>query len=186
MHNLSANRASSNFDVQQRFVLSGLYQFPFGKSAGVVNHIIRDWQVSGIYSAQGGQPFTVTLNVDPTASGATAHPNRLRDGALPADQRSVGAWFDITAFAAPTCPCFGNSGRGILRGPGLMNLDISLVRDFRFKERFRLQARAEAFNLFNHPNLGLPGTGIGAAGVGVIGTVVNNERQIQMAMKFYF
>jgi hypothetical protein len=67
-----------------------------------------------------------------------------------------------------------------------MNLDLSLVRDFRFAERFRLQARSEAFNLFNHPNLGLPGTGIGAAGVGIIGSVVNNERQIQFALKLYF
>jgi hypothetical protein len=180
MRDLSANRGSSNYDVKHRFVLSGIYQTPFK------NLVLRGWQVSGIYSAQTGQPFTVTLNVDPTASGATAHPNRLRDGSLPAEQRSVAQWFDITAFAAPTCVCFGNSGRSILRSPGLMNLDLSLVREFRFLERFRLQARMEGFNVFNHPNLGLPGTGIGAAGVGIISTVVNNERQLQVAMKLYF
>jgi hypothetical protein len=186
MRNLSANRGSSNFDVRHRFVLSGVYQLPFGKGGGPLAMLARDWQLSGIGSAQTGQPFTVTLSVDPTASGATAHPDRLRDGSLPGDQRSVGRWFDTTAFVAPACPCFGNSGRGILAGPAMANIDISLAREFHFTERMRLQFRSEAFNLFNHPNLGLPGTGIGAAGVGVIGSVLNNERQIQMALKLYF
>jgi hypothetical protein len=186
MHNISANRGSSNFDVRHRFVLSGLYQPPFGKGRGPLAMLVRDWQISGVWSAQTGQPFTVTLNVDPTASGATAHPDRLRDGSLPGDQRSVSRWFDTTAFVAPSCPCFGNSGRGILRSPAFANIDISVVREFHFTERMRLQVRSEAFNLFNHPNLGLPATAIGSAGVGVIGSVVNNERQIQMALKLYF
>jgi hypothetical protein len=137
------------------------------------------------WSAQTGQPFTVTLSVDPTASGATAHPDRLRDGALPGDQRSVGRWFDTTAFVTPSCPCFGNSGRGILAGPAFANIDISVAREFHFTERMRPQLRSEAFNLFNHPNLGLPARAIGGAGLGVIGSVVNNERQIQMALKLY-
>jgi hypothetical protein len=184
--NLAAQRGSSNFDVRHRFVLSGVYQLPFGQSPGLVSRLVRNWQISGIWSQQTGQPFTVTLNVDPTATGATAHPNRLRDGALPPDQRSINRWFDITAFVAPSCPCFGNSGRGILRGPGFFNVDVGVLREFHFNERFRLQVRSEAFNLFNHPNLGLPGTGIGAPGVGIIGSVINNERQIQAALKLHF
>ena len=186
MRNLAANRGSSNHDVRHRFVLSGVYQLPFGKSPGPLSALVRNWQISGIWSQQTGQPFTVTLSVDPTASGATAHPNRLSDGSLPVEQRSASRWFDTTAFVAPTCPCFGNSGRSILSGPAFANIDISLVRDFYFSERIRLQLRSEAFNLFNHPNLGLPASAIGAATVGIIGSVVNNERQIQMAAKLYF
>jgi hypothetical protein len=186
VRNLAANRGSSNFDVRHRFVLSGVLQSQLGKGRGVGAMLLRNWQMAGIYSVQTGQPFTVTLNVDPTASGATARPLRLSDGSLPGDQRSVGRWFNTAAFVAPSCICFGNSGRGILSGPGFMNLDLSLVREFRFGERFRLQGRAEGFNLLNHPNLGLPGTGIGSAGVGTIGSVVNSERQIQMALKLYF
>jgi hypothetical protein len=87
---------------------------------------------------------------------------------------------------APSCPCFGNSGRGILSGPSFANIDLSLVREFHFRERFRFQFRAEAFNLFNHPNLGLPNNAIGNAAVGIIGSVVNTERQMQLAAKFYF
>ncbi|MDP2997857.1 MAG: TonB-dependent receptor [Bryobacterales bacterium] len=184
--NLAAQRGSSNFDVRHRFVLSGVYQLTFGKSPGAVNALLRDWQISGIYSRQTGQPFTVTLNVDPTATGTAARPNRLRDGALPSDQCNVNRWFDTTAFVAPSCPCFGNSGRGILASPGFVNVDVSAVREFHFSERIRLQFRWEAFNLFNHPNLGLPASAIGAPSVGIIGSVVNNERQIQLAMKLYF
>ena len=58
--------------------------------------------------------------------------------------------------------------------------------NFRFAERMRLQFRSEAFNLFNHPNLGLPAASIGAADAGIIGSVVSPERQIQLALKLYF
>ena len=175
-----AQKGSSNFDIRQRFVFSGLYQMPF-RSA-----LIRNWQLSGIFSAQTGQPFTVVLSTDPSGTNTTAHPNRLQDGTLPADQRDPSHWFDTTAFAPPTCPCFGNSGRNILRAPGLVNLDLGLSREFAFHERFRLHFRAEAFNLANHPNFGLPNRTIGAPGVAIIGSVVNPERQIQFAMKLHF
>jgi hypothetical protein len=83
----------------------------------------------GIFSAQGGQPFTVTLSSDPSATGTTAHPNRIADGNLPASQRNIHHWFDATAFVAPVCLCFGNSGRGVIRGPGFIDLDFSVTRD---------------------------------------------------------
>jgi hypothetical protein len=186
VRNLKANRGSSNFDVRHRFVLSGVWQLPFGKSPGFANMLARNWQLSGIWSQQTGQPFTVTLNTDPTATGTTAHPDRLRSGELPSGQRTIDHWFDITAFVRPNCVCFGNSGRSILRGPGFKNVDVSLVREFRFRERFRFQFRAEAFNLFNHPNFDIPASAIGAAPAGTISAVVNNERQMQVAAKFYF
>jgi hypothetical protein len=139
-----------------------------------------------VFSAQGGQPFTVTLNTDPSATGTTAHPNRIADGVLPADQRSVKHWFDTSAFVAPTCICFGNSGRGVVRGPGFMDLDLGIIRNFHVTERFRLQFRAESFNLMNHPNLGLPNFNIGNPLAGTITTTINPERQNQFALKLYF
>lgn len=184
--NLRAHKGSSNFDVRHRFVLSGLYQLPFGKSGGGPNWIVRNWQLSGIFSVQTGQPFTVTSSTDPSGTNVTARPNRLRDGSLPSDQRSPNRWFDMTAFAAPPCACFGNSGRNILRAPGFSNVDLGVARDFPFHERFRLQFRGEAFNLFNHPNFGLPNMAIGNPQVGIIGSVINPERQLQLAMKMYW
>ncbi|MDQ2900517.1 MAG: TonB-dependent receptor, partial [Acidobacteriota bacterium] len=155
---LAAQKGSSNFDIRHRFVLSGLYQLPFR------NSLLRNWQLSGIFSEQTGQPFTVTMSTDPSGTNTTARPNRLRDGSLPSDQgvqRGPSHWFDTTAFAAPGCVCFGNSGRNILRAPGFVNVDLGIHRDFIYRERFRLQFRGEAFNLFNHPNFGLPAMAIG-------------------------
>ena len=184
--NLRAQKGSSNFDVRQRFVFSGLYQLPFGKTRGVVSALIRDWQISGIFSAQTGQPFTVTNSTDPTGTNTTARPNRLRDGSLPASQRDPSHWFDTTAFAPTGCACFGNSGRNILSGPGLVNLDAGISRDFVVHERFRLHFRGEVFNVANHPSFGLPVMTIGSPTVGIIGSVVVPERQIQFAMKLQF
>ena len=183
---LAAQKGSSNFDLRHRFVFSGLYQVPSPHSSAFLSALARNWQLSGIFSAQTGQPFTVTSSTDPTGTNTTARPNRVREGSLPPDQRDPTHWFDTTAFVAPICPCFGNSGRNILRAPGLVNADLGLSRDFVFHERFRLHFRCEAFNLANHPNFGLPAMAIGSPGVGIIGSVVTPERQIQFAMKLHF
>jgi hypothetical protein len=68
----------------------------------------------------------------------------------------------------------------------MVNTDFALSRNFMWHEHFRLQLRAEAFNLFNHPNFGLPGMVIGSPTAGIIGSVTNPERQVQLAMKVYF
>ncbi len=112
--------------------------------------------------------------------------NRIGSGNLPPDQQSRTHWFDTSAFVVPQCVCFGNGGRDILIGPGFTDLDLSLARDFLFGERFRMQFRAESFNLMNHPNLGLPNAVIGNPLVGTITTTVNPERQNQFALKLYF
>jgi hypothetical protein len=181
VRNLRAQKGNSNFDIRHRFALSGFYQLPLGKSV-----IGRNWQLSGIFSRQTGQPFTVVLSTDPTATNTTAHPNRLRDGSLPADQRDPRHWYDLTAFAVPTCACFGNSGRNILRGPGFTNVDIGVNRTFHIGERVRIEFRAESFNVANHPNFGLPNRVIGNQQAGIITTVINPERQNQVAMKLAF
>ena len=186
VRDLAAEKGSSNFDATQRIVLSGLYQVPWGRKNGVVAHLIRDWQLSGIFSAQTGQPFSATLSTDPSGTGATARPNRIADGNLPVGQRTVNHWFDTTAFVTQTCICFGNAGRDILRGPGFADLDLSLMRDFHIKERFRIQFRVESFNVANHPNLGIPNGAIGNPAVGTITSVINPERQNQLALKFFF
>ncbi len=186
-HDLAAQKGNSNFDVTNRFVTSGVWAEQFGTGPGILNHLIREWQFSGIFSAQGGQPFTPILSTDPSNSGSTTtHPNRIADGNLPSGQRTISDWFNLAAFTVPNCICYGNSGRSILRGPGTVDLDFSVVRNFMIRERFRLQFRAESFNLANHPNFGLPAYTIGAAGAGTITTVQGTQRQNQLALKLYF
>ncbi len=186
VRDLAGNKSSSNYDVRQRFVVSGFYQLPFGKSGGFASYLIRNWQLSGIFSAQGGQHLTPTLSTDPSSTGATAHPNRIADGNLPSGQGTPKHWFDTAAFTVPNCVCFGNSGRNILVTPGFIDLDLGIIRDFMFAERYRLQFRVESFNLANHPNFGLPNAVIGNPAAGSITTTINPARQNQFALKLYF
>lgn len=180
--NLRANRGNSSFDIRHRFVTSYVWELPFGRA----NRFGRGWQLAGITSWQGGLPFTPTLSFDPSNTGTTARPNRIADGSLPDDQRSISRWFDTAAFVAPASFTYGNAGRNFLRGPRQINFDAGLSRTFRLTERSTLSFRAEAFNLFNTPQFGLPNSTIGVANAGVISTVINPERQLQFALRLAF
>ena len=190
--NLTPNRGSSNFDLRHRLVASYSVELPFGRGKALLAHsalasaILGGWQLSGITSYQTGLPFTPVLGFDPSNTGTTGRPNRLADGSLASDVRGVRRWFDTSAFIAPSGFVFGNSGRNILRGPNQFNSDVGLARTLRPGERVALQIRAEAFNIFNTPQFGLPGTTIGTTSAGVISTVVNPERQLQFALRASF
>jgi hypothetical protein len=107
----------------------------------------------------------LSLNTPVSGSnGFTERPNRAAGGALPVDQRRVERCFDLSAFPIPALGTFGNAGRNILRAPGQVNFDFSALKDFHLTERWRLQYRAEFFNLFNTPQFGLPNGSIGAPG----------------------
>jgi hypothetical protein len=78
-------------------------------------------------------------------------------------------------------------GRGILYGPGIVNFDLSLVKNTAIRERLRVQLRLDAFNAFNTPNFGFPNTAIGAIGaVGKITSIINDNRDMQLALRLEF
>jgi hypothetical protein len=95
-------------------------------------------------------------------------PDRIAKGTL--SDPATGKWFDTSAFVFPTQYTIGNAGRNYLTGPGTVPTDASLQRNFRLplRESARLEFRAEAFNLFNTPQLGQPGLTLGTAQFGVI------------------
>ena len=103
--------------------------------------------------------------------------------------RTVESWMRRTAFrrlvAATEAGKFGNAGRNIARGPGLVYLDVSLLKDFRLTERARLQFRAEAFNIANHPNFGLPISDLASPNFGRI-LAASQARLMQFALKAIF
>ena len=122
------------------------------------------------------------------STGTTNRPNRLRSGEL--DNPTIDRWFDLTAFVQTTdnTGTYGNSGRNILRAPGQANVDFSLVKVTKFRERFEHQLKFEFFNAFNHPQFAAPGNTIGNASAGVISALLfgATARQIQVAMKLSF
>jgi hypothetical protein len=178
-------RGPSGFDVKHRFVVSYVWDLPFGKdrrwlSGGVGDAILGNWQMSGIVTAATGRPFTVFLNTG-VNNGAPSWPNRIGDGKL--DNPTADVWFDATAFVAPPANTYGDSGRGILYAAGQKTVDISVAKRIPLKQRLNLQLRADAFNLLNTPQLGFPNANIGSPTVGRITTTVGDNRQMQFAAK---
>jgi hypothetical protein len=181
------SRGPSGFDVKHRFVTSWVWALPFGEgrrfaSAGPLKPILEDWEFSGIVTWSTGRPFTVTLNTG-VNNGAPSWPDRIGDGRL--DDPTVERWFDTAAFVAPPPNTYGNSGRGVLYAPGTQTVDVSLSRRFPIN-RFRLQFRADAFNLLNTPQLGFPNVAIGSPTAGRITTTVADNRSMQFALKLDF
>ena len=103
----------------------------------------------------------------------------------PSSERSPSRWFDTSAFVIPERGTFGNSGRGILTGPGVNNLDITLMKNTRLGEKMNLQFRAEAFNALNHPNFFLPVLEVTSPAFGTL-TRAKDARQIQLGLKLYY
>lgn len=191
IRNRRADRGNASFDLRHRMTIGYLYNLPFGKGraylnrGGAANLILGGWQTNGIATFQTGLPFTPTLQT-PTTNCCASRPDRAASGALPSSQRTINRWFDPAAFTTPALYTFGNSGRNILYGPGRVNFDLSLFKEFLFRDTVKLQFRAEAFNAFNTPQFGLPNASIGNRLAGVISSVVGNPRQMQLALRLEF
>ena len=134
-----------------------------------------------------GEKFTATAAaaVSNSAGGGGDRPNRISDGNLEASERTIDRWFDLTAFATAPQFTFGNSGRGILVGPGNVNTDLGIQREFLFGEQRRLQFRWEMFNAFNRANFSPPNAAIGNPLAGVI-SATGPARVMQLGLKLYF
>jgi hypothetical protein len=181
------SKGPSGFDVKHRFVLSWVWALPFGADhglarSGLLRPILQDWQFGGIVTLSTGRPFTVFLNTG-VNNGAPSWPDRIGDGRLA--KPTVDLWFDPTAFVAPAPNHYGTSGRGVLYAPGTQTVDVSLSRTFPIN-RFRVQFRADAFNLFNTPQFGFPNQNIGSPTVGRITTTIGDNRSMQFALKLDF
>jgi hypothetical protein len=164
---------------------------PFGKdrqflSHGLVAQIVGPWNFSGVWSLHSGSPFTVFYgtNVSNSAGGGTQRPNRTGSGRL-SNGRTTAKYFDTSAFVAPATYTFGNSGTGILTGPGYFNVDLTLERRFVLTERFSADLRGETFNTFNRANFNNPNATIGTTTAGVISST-QSPRVMQVALKINF
>ena len=199
------NRAPASFDRTHNLQIYGVYTLPFGRgqkygTSGPAGTIIGNWQINGIFSRMTGTPFTVgTAGTSLDAPGNTQTADQVKPQAAILGGIGRGnSYFDPYAFAPITAVRFGNSGRNILRGPGLTNLDASIFRDFRVGERFKLQFRAEAFNVSNTPAFGNPGATASSATRNAAGEITNlggyteitsalaTERQFRFALKLMF
>lgn len=189
-YNFSTDRGLSDFHRKHRFVVSGLWQLPRVSGPAVLRVVADGWSMSGVLSAQSGQPFTVLAGQDNALVGSSADRadltgNPSRTARADANRDPILEWFNTRAFAHAAPGNFGNSGRNILFGDSFSSVDTSLVKDFRFYRENSIQFRAEAFNLLNHTNLALPANRITAGTFGRI-TASQDPRILQFALKLRF
>jgi len=195
---LSAERGRSGFDVRHRFSLSYSYDLPFGKgksllsNSGLATTLLTGWQTYGVITLQTGRPFTVALapefdnsNTGVSNLGFLGNDRPNLTGQARLDNPTPERWFNTAAFAIPPFGSFGNSGRNILDGPSYKNVNFSLVKNTRVREFTIIQFRTEFFNLFNHPNFGLPDNFVGSPSFGRL-VSADSPRRIQFGLKLLF
>lgn len=174
----------------------------FGAYNRVVKSVLNGWSVAGIWTANSGQPFTVTTGVDNYFSGLGNNRPSIVPGTVPHTLRSrsrvaeMKQWFDKTAYCRPGvdagCPglgplgLLGNERPAQLDVPGYRNVDASLFRDFTVYEQMRFQFRGEVSNVFNLVNLGTPSASINSSTYGQITGSGGSQRIIQIGGRFLF
>lgn len=177
---LNANQYNRGFLANHRFVFNALYELPFGRGkpyasslSPAANQIIGGWRVAWVTYLQTGQFFTPGFSgSDPSNTNSFGGlPDRICDGNLPSDQRSVDHFFDTSCFVAPPPGRFGNSGVNVLRGPGLHVHNVSLVKNIEITEKVKADLMLLVGNLFNRTNFNIPASNISVASGGVIGGV---------------
>ncbi|MBI5281460.1 MAG: carboxypeptidase regulatory-like domain-containing protein [Candidatus Solibacter usitatus] len=189
--NMRYERSSSSLDRRFGFVMSAVYELPFGKgrrllTSGPASAVFGRWQVGGLFSRYTGLPSGHSINVNNQNLGGAVRGDWLREPNLPSGQRTIDRWFD-TGFVIPSAPgVTSNSGRNLIRAPGRVNMDLSIARDFAMPwEHHQVQFRFESFNLANHANFGAPNGAVGSANAGRI-TAAEDPRRIQFALKYVF
>jgi hypothetical protein len=209
MYCLACERGLSAFDTTHRIVTSVLYDLPVGKGKrlGITNPVvdafIGGWNLGGILTLQSGMPGNLSLGgVDNASTGSGGYDRPNATGTSPyLDNPTPSRYFSLDAFVEAPPGQFGNAGRLSIRGPGIIQFDAEVHKQFRmpYKEGHSLQFRFEAFNLPNHPNWGMPNLNIlaGAArsgqpstaahqNFGVVTSTSTAMRQIQFGLKYLF
>ncbi|MGC4049783.1 MAG: carboxypeptidase regulatory-like domain-containing protein [Paludibaculum sp.] len=178
-------------DIRHRFVLSAVYDVHSLVHWNWSRAATRNWQLSTIYQAQSGFPFTISVFGDTANTGAILGENSVRANytgqpVFGPGTRNAQQWFNPLAFSAPAPYTFGNTGRNTVYGPGQQTLDLALARSFAITETARLQLRIEAFNALNKVNLGTPNRFVNTAQFGTITESSTPGRQIQLSARFSF
>ncbi len=147
------------------------------------NRLLKGWQLVGTGRLYSGAPFTPMVANFQIDLGEADRPDRIGLGTVenPGPER----WFDLNAFVPVRAGThrFGNSGRNILDGPGIIDFNVSLMKKFAVGERSYFQFRWEAFNFINHANFILPIRNMDAANAGTI-AAADNGRIMQLALRF--
>ncbi|MDX2152444.1 MAG: carboxypeptidase regulatory-like domain-containing protein [Bryobacteraceae bacterium] len=186
----------AGFDRTHMLVVNHLWDLPFGKgkkwaNSGAAAWLVGNWQLNGVLRMVTGAPFSIVADAGPcNCPGNGNFANVVKTGEV---EKLGGAgpgqrFFDTTHFAAPAAGTFGNAGRNIVRGPGFVNYDFSVFRNFILREGWRLEFRSEFYNLTNTPRFANPVGNVNAGNFGQITSTLQGvgEREVQFALRLLF
>jgi hypothetical protein len=202
-NNPSANYGNSNFDIPWAFKGTATYELPFGIGKTYMNNnaiadaVLGGWRVAGTWIWQSGTPFTVLDNgVNDYSQAGNVFANPIPHlsptaGTCPngAKVGTVNCWFNPAAFETPAEQgngSFGTLGRNTLFGPHLSDINLSLAKTWRIKERVGITIRGDFVNAMNHPSFSLPNNDVSSSGVATITAVSNAARLAQLSGRISF
>jgi len=195
IYNLAGEKSPASFDLRQRFSLAVVYDIPFLRKNryAAVRTLLGGWQLGVIDTQQTGVAAGLTATSDTTGTGISSRPSVVYGQSATLSNPSRSQWFNTAAFTSASAGSFGTSAREAIYLPGFENIDASLSKNFRIKERATFQFRADVFNVLNHVNLGVPGLSLTTPNTfGVITTSIQgsdttgSQRIIQLGAKFTF
>jgi len=186
--NAKLSRGLSSYDVAHNFVFSYTWTLP-GPAAGVGKALLGGWVFSGITRLTTGFPIGMSHGGDWSLCGCSGvdRPNWSGQSIKTFDPRKNAndQWFSPDTFSGETLGVPGNAGRAFFHGPGIINFDMAMHKEFRFTERVGLEYRAEFFNAFNHAQFYNPSGSFTSSTFGQV-TSARDPRISQMGMKLSF
>jgi len=195
-YNFASDIGNSTFDIEHTIRVNGQYDLPFKG-----NKFISGWKISGIMTKTTGPPIIVATGIDQALTGQAGNQRPNITPGFNVSSMQVGTvnqWYNPLGYTLQPIGTEGNAGRDILRGPGVFNMDASLLKDTKIpkiSEQFTVQFRAEFFNFLNHENFGIPNLSLFTSSSGArnpaAGQIVSSNpgtipRQIQFALKIIF
>jgi hypothetical protein len=192
LYDRKAEWGPTYFDAKSMLSFVYTYQLPFGKGKTyganmnpILNAFVGGWQMGGIWNVRSGFPLTIQATDRSGTNSRGARADRVGNGEGPHNVGKGQTWLDKSAFKEPVAGTLGNSGVGVIRGPGWDTFDLSMQKTFPFMEKRNFEFRAEMFNLTNTPQFGTPVRSASSATFGEI-TSSQGARQIQFGLKFNF
>jgi Carboxypeptidase regulatory-like domain len=191
----------SQINLNNNFTGSVIYDLPFGRGKkfgndwnGVTNTLLGNWQLTLIEKITSGFPDPLIDSNNQSVffnSGGNGNnfnrPDQVAGCDVYAASHKANQWINPACFVAPAAGLLGNANRVPVSGPGFVNTDFSVIKQFALpREGMGLNFRAEFFNLFNHAQFGMPVNDISAPGFGSVNSTVNNPRVVQFGLKLTF
>jgi hypothetical protein len=184
------NRGRAAYDIRQVEFATLVWELPYGRgrsygsqSNRFVDAVLGGWNLNVTQSARSGQPLSIDGGYPNLGNGNGTRADIVGNPGL--GNPSPSMWFNTAAFGSPALYTWGSSSMGIVEGPGFVQFNTGLSKQFRFTESKVLELRGEAFNVFNHVNYNNPDTGLTSGNFGQI-TSAATARYLQLGLKFMF